>query len=135
MSQGQLLLKQWGPFAAIVIAIIILIIIVMVAKSLAPVKVVMEVVGKGRSKPVSMSIGKKVDFGSKAGLKFLLDHAAFKDVVGTLERKGKKEWKITPRDSSVFDDTKKLDHYKMRDTFKLKTRDGSFVSVKFNIKK
>lgn len=105
------------------------------AKARAAVKVRLEVVGKpvGRARPYSMRIGRKAEFGSKAGLPFRLEGNGVPPVVGAIERTGGKSFRITPRDASVFaaGQEKALGEYRLGTTVKLVMKDGSSVLIKF----
>ncbi len=136
LPPAKLFLRTWGIVIGIIILIIILIIVLKILKSIGPVKVSMEIVGKtNKARPVSMKIKKRAEFGTKMGVSFKLDGNNFEGVVGELIRTGKKTWKINPRDASSFTPESKLDPYKMNDSIKIKGKDGSVLTIRFRIKK
>ena len=136
LPPAKLFLRTWGIVIGIIILIIILIIVLKVLKSVGPVKVNMEIIGKtNKARPVSMKIKKRAEIGTKMGVSFKLEGNNFEGVVGELIRTGKKTWKINPRDPAYFTSDSKLDPYKMNDYVKLNGKDGSILTIKFKIKK
>lgn len=136
LTPKQLFIRNWGPVFAAIILIILIIVIVKILKSVGPVKVVMEIVGKAnKAKPVSMKINKHAEIGTKVGIPFKLESSNYPSVVGELVRTGKKTWKIVQRDVSSFVDNQKIDPYKMNDSIKFVGQDGCITTVRFRIKK
>ena len=80
-----------------------------------------------------MRVGKKAEFGSKAGLPFRLEGPNIPPVVGTLERTGGKSFRIIPRNASVFAEgqDKVLGDYRLGTTVKLVMKDRSSIQIKF----
>ncbi len=134
-SPSMILFDKVKIPAAIVLAIILILIIKSVMKSKAAVKVRLEVVGKPnpKARAYSMRIGKKAEFGSKAGIPFKMDGQGIPPVIGTLERTGSKSFKINPREASAFVEgqDKVLNEYKLGTTVKLVMKDRSSVQIKF----
>lgn len=122
------------PLIALAIVILI-IVIVSIMKANAAIKVKIEVVGKPnpKARAYSMRVGKKAEFGSKAGIPFKLEGQNYPQVIGTFERNGSKSFKINPRDNSVFADgqEKILANYKLGTSIKLVLKDRSSVQIKF----
>ncbi len=128
----QILLGKIIPPVAIVILIILIIIIMKIIKANAPIKVKMEIVGKGKSKTVSIKNHAKKDFGSKPSVAFKLEGSNYAPVIGSLERTGKQTWKINQLDSASFENEQgNLSNYKLGTGIKITLRDGSTVTVKF----
>lgn len=127
-----ILLGKIIPPIIILVVIILLIIILKIIKANAPIKVRMEVVGKGKSKNVSFKVHAKKDFGSKPSAAFKLEGSNYAPIIGSLERTGKQSWKINQLDSSSFENEQgNLSAYKLGTGIKITLRDGSTVTIKF----
>ena len=120
----------------ILLLIILLVICFVLIKKILPVKITMEIVGKTQNnKSVSVGMKKKVEFGSKPGLAFKLDSALVGNVVGQIQRIGLNKWQIVPRDRNAFEAGNKNIPYELNSPVKIKTRDESYLTIKFKLVK
>lgn len=120
----------------ILLIIIIFIAICIIVKKLGPVKIQMSVNGMTNStKPVSVKLKKRIDFGSKAGLNCKLDADQFNGVVGQIQRIGANKWQIIPRDKNAFESISKNTPYNLGEQIRLKNRDEDIVTICFKRKK
>lgn len=121
----------------LILGIIILIIVAyIIIKKFMPVKIQMSINGMtNTTKPVSVKMNKRIDFGSKAGLQCKLDSEQFNGVVGQIQRIGSNKWQIIPRDKNAFESITKNTPYTLGEQIKLKNRDEDTVTITFKKKK
>lgn len=127
--------KIFWPLLILAI-VIILIVAYIIIKKLMPVKIQMSVNGMTKdTKPVSVKMNKRIDFGSKAGLQCRLDSEQFNGVVGQIQRTGPNKWQIIPRDKNAFESINKNTPYTLGEQIKLKNRDEDTITIVFKRKK
>ena len=121
----------------LILGIIILVIVAyIIIKKFMPVKIQMSINGMtNTTKPVSVKMNKRIDFGSKAGLQCKLDSEQFNGVVGQIQRVGPNKWQIIPRDKNAFESITKNTPYTLGEQIKLKNRDEDTVTITFKKKK
>lgn len=132
-TKSELLFERIFWPLLILAIIVVLIAACKIIKAFMPVKITMEVVGNHseKSRPVSMKIKKRAEFGSKAGLPFKLDGELFVPIVGQIQRTGVNKWQVIPRDNNSFENRNKKIDYVLGTALKLKTKDDATVSIRF----